>query len=41
MGRCIEEIISIIVDNVDPGDVVLVMSNGSFGNIHTKPFGCS
>ncbi len=32
----VEDIISHIVDNSKPGDIVLIMSSGSFDNIHRK-----
>ena len=32
----VDTIVTYLADHVQPGDVVLIMSNGSFGNIHEK-----
>ena len=32
----VEEIVDHITDNVCPGDVVLILSNGAFGGLHTR-----
>ncbi len=36
LGKGIDEIVAYVVERAKPGDVLLVMSNGGFGGIHTK-----
>ena len=36
LGKGIDDIVAHVVTHVHPGDVLLVMSNGGFGGIHTK-----
>lgn len=36
LGSGIEDIVAHVVSHVHPGDVLLVMSNGGFGGIHSK-----
>lgn len=35
-GKTTEQLLNMILSNVTSGDVVLIMSNGSFDNIHEK-----
>ena len=36
LGKGVDDIVAHVVTHVHPGDVLLVMSNGGFGGIHTK-----
>lgn len=36
IGRSVDDIVAHVVARVHPGDVLLVMSNGGFGGIHSK-----